>query len=84
MLVTSPFGMRKDPLNPANTQMHKGIDIQANHDNVLATEDKGKVTQVNNNPNTAGGLSVTVEYNRNDPGRNDQAPADARQCQSER
>ena len=29
MLVTSPFGMRKDPLNPANTQMHKGIDIQA-------------------------------------------------------
>ena len=66
MLVTSPFGMRKDPLNPANTQMHKGIDIQAKHDNVLATEDKGKVTQVNNNPNTAGGLSVTVEYNRND------------------
>ena len=66
MLVTSPFGMRKDPLNPANTQMHKGIDIQARHDNVLATEDKGKVTRVNNNPNTAGGLSVTVEYNRND------------------
>ena len=66
MLVTSPFGMRKDPLNPANTQMHKGIDIQAKHDNVLATEDKGKVTRVNNNPNTAGGLSVTVEYNRND------------------
>ena len=32
MLVTSPFGMRKDPLNPANTQMHKGIDIQAKHD----------------------------------------------------
>lgn len=47
-------------------EMHKGIDIQAKHDNVLATEDKGKVTQVNNNPNTAGGLSVTVEYNRND------------------
>ena len=66
MLVTSPFGMRKDPLNPANTQMHKGIDIQAKDDNVLATEDKGKVTQVNNNPNTAGGLFVTVEYNRND------------------
>ena len=66
MLVTSPFGMRKDPLNPANTQMHKGIDIQAKHDNVLATEDKGKVTRVNNNPNTVGGLSVTVEYNRND------------------
>ena len=46
--------------------MHKGIDIQAKHDNVLATEDKSKVTQVNNNPNTAGGLFVTVEYNRND------------------
>ena len=29
MLVTSPFGMRKDPLNPANTQMHKGIDLSS-------------------------------------------------------
>lgn len=66
MLVTSPFGTRKDPINPGTTQMHKGIDIRAKHDDVLATEDNGKVTKVNNNPNTAGGLSVTVEYNRND------------------
>lgn len=66
MLVTSPFGMRKDPLNPSSTQMHKGIDIQVKHEDVLATEDKGKVTKVNSNPNTAGGLSVTVEYDRND------------------
>lgn len=29
MLVTSPFGMRKDPLNPANTQMHQGIDLSS-------------------------------------------------------
>lgn len=66
MLVTSPFGTRKDPINPGTTQMHKGIDIRAKHDDVLATEDNAKVTKVNNNPNTAGGLSVTVEYNRND------------------
>ncbi len=66
MLVTSPFGTRKDPINPGVTQMHKGIDIRAKHDDVLATEDKGKVTKVNNNPNTTGGLSVTIEYNRND------------------
>ena len=66
ILVTSPFGTRKDPLDASKSQLHKGIDIQTNHEAVLATEDKGKVVNVNSNANTNGGRSVTVEYNRND------------------
>lgn len=64
MLVTSPFGMRDDPMNPGAKQMHKGIDIQAKHDEVLATEDKGKVIKVNNNTDGGAGRYVTVEYSR--------------------
>ena len=40
LLVTSPFGMRRDPMNPDKQQIHKGIDIQTNREAVLATEDK--------------------------------------------
>ena len=43
-----------------NTSLTIQFGIQAKHDNVLATEDKGKVTRVNNNPNTAGGLLLIV------------------------
>lgn len=64
MLVTSPFGMRQDPMDSSKQQMHKGIDIRTKQDNVLATEDKGKVVAVNQNANSAGGKSVTVEYQR--------------------
>ena len=64
MLVTSPFGMRDDPMNPGAKQMHKGIDIQAKHDEILATEDKGKVIKVNNNTDGGAGRYVTVEYSR--------------------
>lgn len=66
MLVTSPFGNRKDPMDNTKQQMHKGIDIQTRHEPVLATEDNGKVIKTNENVNTAGGKSVTVEYDRND------------------
>lgn len=66
LLVTSPFGMRGDPINPDKQQIHKGIDIQTNREAVLATEDKGKVVAVNLNANTPGGRSVTVEYERAD------------------
>ena len=66
MLVTSPYGNRKDPLNPSKTQFHNGIDIQSNGDAVMATEDNGKVVSVNQNANTPGGKSVTVEYGRAD------------------
>lgn len=64
MLVTSPFGIRQDPMDKSRQQMHKGIDIQTKQDDVLATESKGKVVSVNTNANTAGGKSVDVEYER--------------------
>ena len=66
MFVTSAFGNRKDPLDKSRTQLHHGIDIACRHDDVLATENEGWVVAVNNNPNTAGGKSVTVEYSRPD------------------
>lgn len=66
MLVTSPFGMREDPMNPGRQQMHKGIDIRCDNEPVLATEGNGKVVAVNDNAKTAGGKSVTVEYERED------------------
>lgn len=64
MLVTSPFGMRIDPMDSSKQQMHKGIDIQTKLDDVLATENHGKVIAVNQNAHTAGGKSVTLEYQR--------------------
>lgn len=66
LFVTSPFGMRQDPMDKSKQQMHKGIDIRAKHDDVLATENGGKVVAVNHNTNTGGGKSVTVEYARTD------------------
>lgn len=66
MFVTSAFGNRKDPLDKSRTQLHRGIDIACRRDDVLATENEGRVVAVNNNPNTAGGKSVTVEYSRPD------------------
>lgn len=64
LFVTSPFGMRKDPTDPLKQQMHKGIDIRCDNEAVLATEKDGKVVAVNDNANTPGGKSVTVEYAR--------------------
>ena len=66
MFVTSPFGMRTDPMDAGKQQMHKGIDIRCKGDAVLATENNGKVVAVNHNANTAGGKSVTIEYPRRD------------------
>lgn len=66
IFITSPFGMRQDPMDKSKQQMHKGIDIRCKHDAVLATENGGKVVAVNQNVNTAGGKSITVEYNRED------------------
>lgn len=66
LFITSPFGMRQDPLDADKQQMHKGIDIRCKGDAVLATENGGKVVAVNQNAATAGGKSVTVEYNRAD------------------
>lgn len=69
LFVTSPFGMRPEPMDNSKEQMHKGIDIRTNGDKVLATENGGKVVAVNHNANTAGGKSVTVEYAREDGGK---------------
>lgn len=66
MLITSPYGNRKDPMNPAQTQFHKGVDIRCKGDSLLATEDNGRVVNVNHNVNTGGGKSVTIEYDRPD------------------
>lgn len=66
LFVTSPFGMRQDPTDETKQQMHKGIDIRCNGDAVLATENGGKVVAVNQNRNTPGGRSLTVEYARAD------------------
>ena len=66
LFITSPFGMRQDPMDKSKQQMHKGIDIRARKDKVLATENGGKVVAVNHNTNTGGGKSVTVEYARTD------------------
>lgn len=66
LFVTSPFGMRTDPMDADKQQMHKGIDIRCKGDAVLATENNGKVVAVNQNANTTGGKSVTVEYERAD------------------
>lgn len=66
LFITFPFGMRQDPMDKSKQQMHKGIDIRCKHDAVLATENGGKVVAINQNVNTAGGKSITVEYNRED------------------
>ena len=75
MLITSPYGTRNDPMNPGQSsrsafdrknQFHKGIDIRCKGDDLLATENNGRVVKVNNNVNTGGGKSVTLEYDRPD------------------
>lgn len=66
LFVTSAFGMRQDPMDETKQQMHKGLDIRCNGDAVLATENGGKVVAVNQNRNTPGGRSLTVEYARAD------------------
>lgn len=64
LLITSPYGTRKDPKDPSKQQMHKGIDLRADHVKVLSTEDGGKVVSVNQDAGKPGGRSVTVEYER--------------------
>ena len=66
MLVTSPYGSRRDPMDKSKTQVHHGIDIKTHGDAVLSTENNGTVVAVNHNTNTGGGKTVTVEYNRSD------------------
>lgn len=69
MLVTSPFGMRQDPMDATKRQLHRGIDIQTRHEAVLATEDNGRVVAINQGHDMREGKSVTVEYQREDKSR---------------
>ena len=69
LLVTSPFGMRQDPMDHTKQQMHKGIDIRCNRSLLYATEDHGKVIAVNTNAKTGGGKSVTIEYDHGQEGK---------------
>lgn len=66
MLVTSPYGQRADPIQSGKTQVHHGIDIKTNKENVFATENNGVVIGVDHRTTTGGGKSVTVEYSRQD------------------
>lgn len=66
LFVTSPFGMRTDPMDAGKQQMHKGIDIRCKGDAVLATETGGKIVATGHNANAAGGKYVTIEYDRQD------------------
>lgn len=66
MLITSPYGQREDPINKGKTQIHHGIDIKTNKENVLATENNGVVIGVDHRTTTGGGKTVTVEYARED------------------
>lgn len=66
ILITSPYGQREDPINKGKTQIHHGIDIKTNKDNVLATENNGVVIGVDHRTTTGGGKTVTVEYARED------------------
>lgn len=66
LLVTSPYGKRKDPMDGSKTQFHQGIDIKTKHDAVLATESNGKVVKASNATNTGGGKTIVVEYDRSD------------------
>ena len=66
MLITSPYGQREDPMDKGKTQIHHGIDIKTNKDNVLATENNGVVVGVDHRTTTGGGKTVTVEYARED------------------
>jgi murein DD-endopeptidase MepM/ murein hydrolase activator NlpD len=66
LFVTSPFGMRTDPTDSSKQQMHRGIDIRADHEAVMATESGGRVVAVCQDAATAGGRSVTLEFDRED------------------
>ena len=46
MLITSPYGPRKDPMDRSRTQVHHGIDIKTNGDAVLATEQYMHLSQI--------------------------------------
>ncbi len=69
LFVTSPWGLRVDPIKTNSSSNHKGIDFRASFEPVLATEDFGKVTSINNDSKSSGGKSITIDYKREDGSR---------------
>lgn len=65
MLITSPFGMRMHPIDHVR-KMHNGIDISTHRDDLLATENNGKVIKTGFDSKGGGGNFVKVEYARAD------------------
>lgn len=66
LFITSPYGERIDPINKSQKQIHHGIDVRTRKDNILATENNGRIVGVDNRTTTAGGKTVTIEYTRED------------------
>lgn len=57
--VTSPFGMRVDPISMKSRQYHSGVDLQARYQPVAAMLD-GVVQEVGYSP--GGGVYVTLQH----------------------
>ena len=57
--VTSPFGIRKDPMNRRRKRMHSGLDLQARYDKVY-TMLPGQVTEARYSEN--GGYYVSIDH----------------------
>ena len=57
--VTSPFGMRRDPMSRKNHRMHSGLDLKARYEEVYSML-PGVVTATNYSQN--GGYYITVNH----------------------
>ena len=57
--VTSPFGMRRDPMSRKNHRMHSGLDLKARYEEVYSML-PGAVTATNYSQN--GGYYITVNH----------------------
>ena len=59
IVITSPFGIRKDPLNKKIKKMHSGLDLRASYENVFSML-PGIVTNISYSYN--GGYFVTINH----------------------
>jgi murein DD-endopeptidase MepM/ murein hydrolase activator NlpD len=59
IIINSPFGMRRDPMNRRKSRMHNGLDLKAKYEDVYSMF-PGTVTAVSYS--SSGGYYVTVDY----------------------
>ena len=59
IIINSPFGMRRDPMNRRKSRMHNGLDLKAKYEDVYSMF-PGTVTAASYS--TSGGYYVTVDY----------------------